>query len=998
MKNLIVGILCFWGIFLYAADCTITINSVGCDKPQQILCNIGQSVRIGAIPSQYAHFTQWTDGNTDNPRTITADGDATYTAQFAADTCCTITLASEGCSQMQHVICTTGQQYKIRAIPSKNYLFQQWTDGNTDNPRTITASSDHVYTAQYMVDTTGIVLTVYSSECNTPNILMCSQTQEVTLNAYSSNTNSQFLSWSDGNVDNPRQLVVTQDCTLTAYFCKDVDVPYPDNVITEADCSATTTGESFRLKELFRCEGAHNIATPLVADLDGDSITEILAAHSGSNQKYTANQLLIYDGRNGNLISTNDVCLFSQSGQAIAIGDVDKDGLSEVFIMGMSEKSYDGKYLYCYKYNKSTHKLNQVWKSTEQINERYIPAIADINNDGIAELVCGPYIYNAATFTLLLDATQRAKMVATGMGFGAPNGIKHASNYFEYYLPALADMDRDYTLELCAGNTIYKINLTNPSSTTGNTLNVLRQANNLFTQEEVYPDYNYDGQTMVLDFDGDGDMDICVLGASHAVSDTTTDYYLDIYVWDGSSNGEIIAYTRIALDQSVWSRGDVWSTASIPFAGDIDNNGLPEILFNVLEMGMYAYTYDKTCSGNMRQLCKNQSLAESCGFTVFDFNIDGKKEIVSKTDKKFSIVGGDQLNAVLSEVDIVSQTMDEYPVIADVNGDGSAEILIAMTNNYRTNRNGWISVYGAYDIGTWASARPVWNQLAYNSVNINQNLTVPQYQYDITTVFPNGTRPFNAFLAQQPMIDSIGEILNPAADIAITASSYVLKNDSVEVTLSLCNTGDANLIAPYEITVYKDKYKGSVIQVDTIREDLAINDCKTMSYWVSLSSVCPCLCEFSLVAAINDEGHGIAQHGYQQGECDTTNNTAILEISRPAEKLSFYQDSAMHDTIYGIASVCPVCTNQAKLTIYTNRDSRPTQYITDKGCCVEVQVVPESCNVFAGWSDDNTDNPRTITVTEDTIITAIFERIPYTIQIKSTDENIGSVGGEIIEE
>ena len=44
--------------------------------------NYGATATLTAIPDGCHHFSQWSDGNTDNPRTITVTGNATYTAEF----------------------------------------------------------------------------------------------------------------------------------------------------------------------------------------------------------------------------------------------------------------------------------------------------------------------------------------------------------------------------------------------------------------------------------------------------------------------------------------------------------------------------------------------------------------------------------------------------------------------------------------------------------------------------------------------------------------------------------------------------------------------------------------------------------------------------------------------------------------------------------------------------------------------------------------------------
>lgn len=45
----------------------------------------GDTLTLTAIPNDGYHFSQWSDGNTDNPRTITVTGDAEFVAEFEAD-------------------------------------------------------------------------------------------------------------------------------------------------------------------------------------------------------------------------------------------------------------------------------------------------------------------------------------------------------------------------------------------------------------------------------------------------------------------------------------------------------------------------------------------------------------------------------------------------------------------------------------------------------------------------------------------------------------------------------------------------------------------------------------------------------------------------------------------------------------------------------------------------------------------------------------------------
>ena len=44
--------------------------------------NEGTVIQLTATPNECYEFTRWSDGNTDNPRTVTVTGNATYTAEF----------------------------------------------------------------------------------------------------------------------------------------------------------------------------------------------------------------------------------------------------------------------------------------------------------------------------------------------------------------------------------------------------------------------------------------------------------------------------------------------------------------------------------------------------------------------------------------------------------------------------------------------------------------------------------------------------------------------------------------------------------------------------------------------------------------------------------------------------------------------------------------------------------------------------------------------------
>ena len=66
------------------ANDTIRIYSKGCDDYQTFIGPHGGQLTMTANSDQWSHFVRWQDGNTDNPRTITTNGNADYTAYFEA--------------------------------------------------------------------------------------------------------------------------------------------------------------------------------------------------------------------------------------------------------------------------------------------------------------------------------------------------------------------------------------------------------------------------------------------------------------------------------------------------------------------------------------------------------------------------------------------------------------------------------------------------------------------------------------------------------------------------------------------------------------------------------------------------------------------------------------------------------------------------------------------------------------------------------------------------
>ena len=118
---------------------------------------IGQSVTLRAVPEAGYAFDSWTDDpSLGAERTITVgNSDATYTANFRVASKGTITGLSNNNSYGTVTVSPSGEQnggtaVTLTPVANEGYSFSQWSDGNTDNPRTVYVDGDHTYTAQFV--------------------------------------------------------------------------------------------------------------------------------------------------------------------------------------------------------------------------------------------------------------------------------------------------------------------------------------------------------------------------------------------------------------------------------------------------------------------------------------------------------------------------------------------------------------------------------------------------------------------------------------------------------------------------------------------------------------------------------------------------------------------------------------------------------------------------------------------------------------------------------
>jgi hypothetical protein len=593
---------------------------------------------------------------------------------------------------------------------------------------------------------------------------------------------------------------VPQTCQQTQTILVRIS-QFPDNVI-EAECYVEPISKTFSFDKLAENPNAYSISNysiPLVGDIDNDGFSEIIVPGT-SESGVSTTKLYIFEYKNGQILhqQTLTTPYFNNVANPYSIARVDGNNYAAIFLCTDNTKNSNANNkwkLIKYTYDGTQYVEAPIRGTYSNIADKEMaqPMITDFNGDGIPEVVTYDKVFNARTMTLLVDG---GLLSDNTMGFGL--GGHHNSNYIseQASMMAIADMDGDGISEVIGGNCVYKVNITNSSGTTGNSFTLWSRCDKTGPSGETHSEA-LDGATAVTDMDGDGLLDIIVTvtPAIQGGGGTNTGA---LYVWNPRTTK--VMHTTILGN---FPTANSACGPSVPFIGDVDNDKQPEICITAVYY-MYAYEYDPVAK-TLTQKWK-KSTADNSGTTtmsLFDFNQDGYNELIYRDITHLRIINGIDGSDLITPISSSSSTANENPVVADVNGDGAAEIIVTGGTK--------VYVYASSPAGLWAPARKVWNQFAYNAVNINEDLTVPLFPMNPATTFPgdNGVlgdaddvRPYNGYLQQQTMLSKNGVPFWLAPNAEVSGNpvfSYYADGDSLVITVQVENSGEAGLQPPFYV-------------------------------------------------------------------------------------------------------------------------------------------------------------------------------------------------------
>ena len=521
----------------------------------------------------------------------------------------------------------------------------------------------------------------------------------------------------------------------------------PDNII-ESDCNGPLDGNAWDVTLIHSTpEVVASYAPVMAGDIDSNSVVDILISHFNGNN-YRTNTLDVYSGNDLSLQYRFNIqdSIYNTTGNYALCRYPLPDGSQQgaIFV-----HSYDRK-IRSYTIDGTLLNVSDRATSCEGM-----VSFADFNGDGFPEVYAGSDIFDAATLKWLCSGPENGNKGESYRG-SAPGVVNSHRCY--YAMSLASNVLGNAKQELICGNTIYNVNInsrTNPA------------LNSITVNKTITPPngYSQDGHVSLADFDLDGECEVLVTR-----NDTDDHTMGTVYFYAYKpSNGQIIFQETVQC-----------LCTGYPLIGNIDDDPHPEIVFLEKQESwqpMYIYCWRYTLQSGLTTLWKHRHDDSSgqTGITLFDFNQDDIMELVYRDSDNLRIINGSGKshitgNDTIRPYNIYTRMMAagtgcEYPIVADVNGDGSAEILVSGMLDQSANLPGVGGLHMFGNPGNWAPARPVWNQYMYHVTNVNEDLTIPTYCFDKATVFtaPDGTirRPYNNFLQQAYYITPEGEPYNP---------------------------------------------------------------------------------------------------------------------------------------------------------------------------------------------------------------------------------------------
>ena len=245
------------------------------------------------------------------------------------------------------------------------------------------------------------------------------------------------------------------------------------------------------------------------------------------------------------------------------------------------------------------------------------------------------------------------------------------------------------------------------------------------------------GISVVADLDGDGVQEVIAGRTAYRANGsvawdfpTRPDGFIAVGQFDADPFPEFAFVANGNLYRLDTNGSVVWSQpirgggfGGPPTIANFDNDPEPEI--GVAGRTRYTvYNLDGTMvwSNTIQEFSSSRT-----GSSVFDFDGDGRAEVIYNDEVNLYVYSyvGTASAAVVWSTPNSTLTAHEYPVVADVDNDGNAEIIVGANDFARgPGLQRGLRVFGDVQ-DNWVATRPIWNQHSYHITNVTPSGGIP---------------------------------------------------------------------------------------------------------------------------------------------------------------------------------------------------------------------------------------------------------------------------------